>query len=148
MAAPPTTVSVGNYTVAVGETITIPVRITGGVNVYGGDVRLRYDPALVQGVSVTRGTYLSPDYVVREAIYPAPFWARYALTQINPTPPVSGDGTFMFVTLKGLKAGVSPLTLIYVELPDRYGNVMAAGTIDGTLMVVKPAFNPRGPVTR
>lgn len=132
------TVSVGSYDVAVGDTFTVPVTITGVSNLYGADVKLVFDNTVLQGVSVERGTLLSPDYVVRQGFYNYPYCpgpcARYALTQINPTPPVTGSGVFMLVTFRALREGKSGLTL-YSALSDRHGVLLPRVNVNGAVAV-------------
>lgn len=134
------TVSVGSYDVAVGDTFTVPVRIHGVSDLYGADVRLFYDNAILQGVSVERGTLLSPDFVVRQGFYTHPsvkgFYARYAMTQINPTPPVSGSGVFFLVTFRALRTGTVNLTLRQ-ELSTRNGVMIPATVHNATVTVVE-----------
>lgn len=132
-------VTVDSYTVTVGQEFTVPVRITGVSNINAADVRVTYNPALLQGVSVDHGYFLRPDYVVRQGFYGPPqcnpMCARYALTQIAPTPPVSGSGVLMYVTYRAVAVGVSSLTL-RVELADRYGQLIPVTVQGGTVTVV------------
>ncbi len=133
------TVSVGSYDVAVGDTFTVPVTITGVSNLYGADVRLVYAPAVLQGARVDHGYFLQPDFVVRKGFYGTPpYFARYALTQVNPTPPASGSGVLMYVTYRAAAAGVSPLTLSGI-LSDRNGVRLPFVTQGGTVTVVATA---------
>ena len=139
----PAVVSVDSYTVQVGQEFTVPVRIAGVSNLYGADVRLVYDPAILQGVKVDHGYFLQPDFVVRKGFYSgyqcSPICARYALTQVNPTPPKSGSGVLVYVTFKALVAGVSPLALQQVELVDRNGLLMNMATRSGSVNVTGAA---------
>ncbi len=134
------TVGVDDVTVTVGETFTVPVWVHGVSDLYGADVRLFYDNAILQGVSVERGTLLSPDFVVRQGFYTHPsvkgFYARYAMTQINPTPPVSGSGVFFLVTFRALRTGTVNLTLRQ-ELSTRNGVMIPATVHNATVTVVE-----------
>ena len=133
------TVSVGSYDVAVGDTFTVPVTITGVSNLYGADVKLVFDNTVLQGVSVERGTLLSPDFVVRQGFYSHPsikgLYARYALTQVNPTPPVTGSGVLMYVTFRAVAPGTSTLALSGI-LSDRNGVRLPFVTQGGMVTVV------------
>jgi hypothetical protein len=133
-------VSVDSVTVQVGQEFTVPVRIAGVSNLYGADVRLVYDPAVLQGVRVDHGYFLQPDFVVRRGFYGgyqcSPICARYALTQVNPTPPVSGSGVLMYVTFRAVAVGVSPLALQQVQLVDRNGSPLYKNVRSGTVTVL------------
>ena len=135
-------VGVDDVTVQVGQEFTVPVWISGVQNLYGADVRVIYDPAALQGVKVIRGTFLQPGFVVRQGFYGPPqcnpMCARYALTQLNPTPPVNGSGTLYFVTFKALRAGLANLT-IYAELATRDGLLIPVTHRHGVVTVVDAA---------
>lgn len=132
----PAVVSVDNYTVRVGQEFTVPVRIAGVSNLYGADVRLTYNPATLTGVLVDHGYFLQPDFVVRKGFYGnPPNYARYALTQVNPTLPANGSGTLMYVTFRAVASGVSPLAL-RVELANRNGVPIPATVQSGAVTVV------------
>lgn len=134
-----TVVSVDSYTVQVGQEFTVPVRIQNVSNLYGADVKLVFDNTVLQGVSVERGTLLTPGFVVRQGFYGPPFCtgpcARYAMTQINPQPPVSGSGVFMIVRFKALQPGVSGMVLS-AELSDPNGVLMRMNVRNGTVTVL------------
>ena len=136
----PAVVSVDSYTVTVGQEFTVPVRIANVRDLYGADVRLTYDPAVLQGVSVDHGYFLRPDFVVRKGFYGPPFCnpmcGRYALTQVNPTPPASGSGVLMYVIYRAVAVGVSPLALQQVQLVDRNGSPLYKNVTSGTVTVV------------
>ena len=129
-------VSVDSVTVTVGQEFTVPVRIAGVSNLYGADVRLVYAPAVLQGVRVDHGYFLQPDFVVRKGFYGTPpYFARYALTQVNPTPPASGSGVIMYVTFRAIAPGASTLALSGI-LSDRNGVRLSFVTQGGTVTVV------------
>ena len=140
----PALVSVDNYTVRVGQEFTVPVRITGVRDLYGADVKLVFDNTILQGVSVERGTLLTPGYVVRQGFYGPPFCtgpcARYAMTQIWPTPPVNGSGVFMIVRFKALRSGTVNLSL-WAELATRRGVNIPYVLQNGTVNVVAAEQN-------
>ncbi len=132
-------VGVDDVTVSVGETFTVPVWIHGVSDLYGADVRLMFDNTILQGVKVERGTLLTPGFVVRQGFYGPPFCAgpcaRYAMTQINPQPPVTGSGVFMIVHFKALRSGTVNLSLRQ-ELATRNGVLIPATVHNATVTVV------------
>lgn len=137
--------------------VTVDIWINEVTSLYGADVRIRFDPALVQVVdqeSAAAGTQIQPfndflktDWVIRKnacnALDPADelcndpaevgtIW--YAATALNPTPPVSGSGAIARITFRAVSAGVSPLTITYTKLSDREGvqieNIETDGDLD------------------
>ena len=138
----PALVSVDNYTVTVGQEFTVPVRITGVRDLYGADVRLPHDTALLQGVRVDHGAFLNqPWYVIRNGFYSwgGPgcngYCAWYALTSLNPALPKSGNGTLVYVTYRALQRGVVTLTP-WVQLGAPNGTLMPATVQGGTVTVL------------
>lgn len=133
------TVGVDDVTVTVGETFAVPVWVSGVSDLYGADVRLMFDNTILQGVKVERGTLLTPGFVVRQGFYGPPFCAgpcaRYAMTQINPQPPVTGSGVFMIVHFKALRSGTVNLSLRQ-ELATRNGVLIPATVHNATVTVV------------
>jgi len=137
----PAVVSVDSYTVTVGQEFTVPVRIANVSNLYGADVRVAFDPAVLQGVSVVGGGFLNyPNWVIRQGFYgPGPWCpsqcAWYALTQLRPALPVSGSGVLAYVTFRALQPGTSPLTVL-AQLGAAGGIPIPATTQSGTVTVV------------
>lgn len=134
-----TMVSVDSYTVQAGQEFTVPVRIVGVSNLYGADVRLTYNPAVLQGVRVDHGGFLQPGFVVRQGFYGPPqcnpMCARYALTQLNPTPPASGSGVLMHVTFRAVAPGASSLAL-RAELATRNGVLIPVNVDHGVVKII------------
>ena len=140
----PAVVSVDSYVVQVGQEFTVPVRIAGVSNLYGADVRLAYDPAVLQGVSVIDGGFLNqPTWVIRQGFYgPGPWCptqcAWYALTQLRPALPVSGSGVLAYVVYRAIAPGVVQLQP-WAQLSAAGGVPIAVQTRSGTVTVVDTA---------
>lgn len=134
-------VSVDSYTVQVGQEFVVPVRIAGVSNLYGADVRVAYDPAMLAGVRVVDGGFLNqPTWVIRQGFYQPGPWcptqcAWYALTQLRPALPVSGSGTMAYVTFRALQPGTSPLTVL-AQLSAAGGVPIAVDVRSGVATVV------------
>lgn len=136
------TVGVDDVTVTVGQTFTVPVWIHGVTNLYGYDVRLPHDQAILQGVSVDHGGWLVPGFVIRQG-----FWtwngpgcngycAWYAMTQLRPSLPVSGSGTLVNVTYTALQPGTVEL-VPWSQLSAAGGIPIYANTQTATVTVVE-----------
>ena len=137
--------------VPVGGQVVVNLYIQDVQNLYGADIRLSYDPAVlevqdadpaVSGVQIQPlSSFLKPDFVVRNkacnVVDPADPGcqvagiARYALTQVSPAVPVSGSGALAAVTFKRLKPDVTPLQIITHELSDRNGATIPAAVQAG-----------------
>jgi hypothetical protein len=135
-------------TLAAGETQTVAIVIESAAEVYGIDVRASFDPALVEivdanpgreGVQMTPGDFPQPDFVALNAADNAAGALRYAVTQVNPTPPASGSGTVFTIQVRGRAAGTSLLRIDLVEMANRSGELLAVTTSDGTITITGTA---------
>ena len=139
--AAPTTVVVDNYVVTVGQEFTVPVRIANVANLYGYDVRVPHDRAMLQGVRVDHGGWLKPGFVIRQGFYEWAgsgcngYCAWYAMTQLRPSLPVSGSGVLIRITYRALQPGVITLQP-WAQLSAPGGVPIAVTTQSGTVTVV------------
>ena len=131
--------------VAAGQTAAVQFVLADAQNAYGIDVRATFDPKVVEvmdadpgadGVQMTPGDFLRPDFVVRNVADNEKGTLRYTLTQVNPTQPVSGTGVIFTVQFRGKTTGETALTLVPVELADRQGQLLPATVEGGTIRVV------------
>jgi hypothetical protein len=131
--------------VAVDQTATVTFVLADAQDAYGIDVHATFDPKMVEvvdadpgkdGVQITPGDFLRPDFVARNVADNEKGTLRYALTQVNPTEPATGTGVLFTVQLRGKAAGETALTLAPVELADREGRLLPATVEGGTLRVV------------
>lgn len=118
-----------------GSTIDIDIYVENVVELYGADVRLGFDPAVLEVVDAEPDpdaevdpiqitpldTFLSPDFVVRKGLGyvedPDVIW--YAVTQVNPSEAVSGSGPLARITFRALEAGSFTLPITYHKLARR-----------------------------
>ena len=107
--------------------VPVDIRIEDVNGLYGADARLTFDPALLAvqdadpgkagiqiglGPLLTSGTY----FVVINAADNVSGTIRLALTQLNPTEPVTGSGVLARVTFKPVgPTGVSPIHFTQVQ---------------------------------
>ena len=131
--------------VAAGQTATVQFVLADAQNAYGIDVHATFDPEVVEvmdadpgadGVQMTPGDFLRPDFVVRNVADNEKGTLRYALTQVNPTQPVTGTGVIFTVQFRGKATGETALTLAPVEMADRQGQLLPATVAGGTIQVV------------
>jgi LysM repeat protein/energy-converting hydrogenase Eha subunit A len=145
-----TTVAITPATVqlACAATQVIQIRINDVTDLYGVDVRLTYNPAVVEvvdantsapGVQIASGDL--PDvgsgngYVQVNSVDVDTGTISYAAIRINPAPAQSGSGTIASVTFRGKAAGTSPVTLVSVVLSDATAKQITALPVSGQITV-------------
>jgi hypothetical protein len=107
--------------------LTVTVTIDGVENLYGADVLLNYDPALLQvvdaepgqpGVQVPCGSLLDPlqSYVVRNSADNAAGSVHYALSLMRPAASVSGGGVLFSIPFRAVGSGVTRLEVVRATL--------------------------------
>ncbi len=156
--------------VEVGKTVVVNMVIQDVVNMYGVDVRLKFDPALAQVEDAdiySDGTqiqplygFMRPDFVIKRVacntVEPNnPDCAEagfiwYAVTQLNPAPPVTGSGAIAAITFRGIAEGSASITMTYAKAADRYGNTIVLDRLDGRITVTngpRPTPSPTGTPT-
>lgn len=143
--------------VQVGETINVDIVIEDVADLYGVDVRLSFDPALLEvqdadpataGVQIQKGTFPAPDFVVRNEADNGAGTVWYAASQQNPTAPISGSGIAASITFKGLTMGASSVAFTYQKIVKRDGERIPAGTQDGQIVVLAGAAPTSTPTSR
>lgn len=143
--------------IAIGGTTTAEVRIRDVTDLYGAEVHLSFDPAVMEvvdanldagGVQVELGDFLSPGFVAQNRADNAAGTIDVSLTQVDPSEPVSGAGTLALITFRGKRAGVSSVGFVGVMLSDRNGVEIPASVQDGLVAVraeaelPSPTFTP------
>ncbi|MBC7265226.1 MAG: hypothetical protein H5T64_12855 [Chloroflexi bacterium] len=138
-----------------GQTAAVEVRVENVRDLYGLDIRLSFDPSVVEvvdadpttdGVQVRPGDLLSVDFVIRNTADNEKGTIWFALTQLNPSEAVNGSGTAYIITFKGKRAvASSPLTITYQKMATRTGETIPASTTDSEIRVVEAAQAPPTP---
>ena len=85
---------------------------------------------------MTPGAFPQPDFVALNLADNAAGALRYAVTQVNPTPPATGGGVVFSFQVRGRANGVSPLRLVLVEMANRSGELLSVTTDDGAITAV------------
>ena len=134
--------------VQVGDTIRVDIVVEDVANLYGIDVRLSFDPALLEvqdadpgtaGVQIKKGAFPAPDFAIKNEADNGAGTIWYAVTQLNPTEPVSGSGVAASVTFKGLAGGTSSVAFTDQTIANRNGERITATTQDGQIVVLAAA---------
>jgi LysM repeat protein len=146
--------------VAVEATTTVDIRIENVSDLFGAEVHLTFDPALLEGVDADAGTagvqiqpgaFLSPDFTAQNDVDQAAGKIDFAISQMAPHGPVSGSGVLATITFKGKAAGTSPINFVNVILAAPGGIPISAGTQGGSLTVtggVTPTPTPTATPTQ
>ncbi len=139
-----------------GQVETLDILLENAQDVYGIDVRASFDPAVVEvvdadpsrdSVQMTPGSFLKPDFMVRNVADNAAGTLQYVITQINPSEPVTGTGVILSVQFRGKLLGQqSELTIGFVEIADRHGVKLSVQGQNGRLAVVQPKPPTPAPV--
>ncbi len=106
----------------IGETTTLVISVKGAADLFGIELRLLYDPAVVQvldddagreGVQLASGSLLDPagGFMVVNSADNEAGELEYAMTLLAPAEAVSGDGILATFDIQALSNGTSPLTL-------------------------------------
>lgn len=142
------TVSLGSGTldIAAGQTAPLPVTVSDIQGLYGFEIHLSFDPAVVEvvdadpgasGVQVKVGDFLAPDFVVLNHADNQTGKIDIGLTQMNPREAKSGSGTLFTISFLGRTTGQSTQVQITNGLfADRDGMPIAVAPAASTLRVV------------
>jgi len=138
-----------------GQTTIAEIRVENIAGLWGAEIELRFDPALLQvqdaapgveGVQIQTGSFLSPDFVAENKVDNAAGIISYALTQLAPREPVSGSGQLASITFQGVNQGNSDLTFSVVKLATNQGQPILAVS-QGSQIVVTGGESPSAAVS-
>jgi hypothetical protein len=133
--------------IGAGQSGILQILVADASNIYGVDLQARFDPAVVEvvdadpaatGVQVNPGTFIKPDFIVRNLADNGTGTLSYVVTQLNPTPPASGRGVLFSVEFRGKTAGTNArFTITSAGIADR-GGIKQPVTLQGAELVVVP----------
>ena len=141
------TVALGSLVleIAAGQTEPLSVTVADVQDLYGLEIHLRFDPAVVQvadadpskdGIQVAAGDFLSADFVAQNQVDNQAGSIDYAVTQVNPNEPKSGSGTLLVIRFQGGAAGgASPLEVTSGLLTTRDGDLLPVTFASGEVRV-------------
>ncbi len=131
-------------TVDMGEEALVTIQVTDVADLYGADVRISFDPALIEviGSKIEPGTMPYPDFQVKNQVNNSAGTIWYAVTQINPREPVSGSGVMAQFTVRGKAPGTSALTFTNCQLVTRAGVAIPVTVTGGSVIVTNQGVPP------
>ncbi len=120
-------VKIGSYNVTVNETIKIPVTVINGVNIAGAVIKIEYDPALVQVLSVEPGDFETLVYNISND--------RLVIAVVSSTACGKSNCTIAYIVFKGLTTGCTDLKITYAEIASIEGKTTHPDIINGKLCI-------------
>ena len=130
--------------VGVNDLVDVALVISNVENLYGAQVSLTFDPAVVAvidasplfpGVQISPGEFPYPDFVVIWTADNEAGTIDYAVTQMSPREPVSGKGVLATITFAGLQPGETELVFESCILANENGEEIESLSQDGVLTV-------------
>lgn len=131
------------FTITGCETVVVQVWAANVTYLYGADIEITYDPALLQAVGpVENGGLLVDPWITANTIDNTAGKVYFSASQHQPAAPVSGSGTLLKVSFRGLKAGAAALHFSSVQLVMVNGSeigYLPVNPIDGAVTLVQAA---------
>lgn len=125
--------------------VDVYIDVNDVTNLYALDVRLTFDPAVIEVVDFSPGGGVDIEPIIDPVLqFNAGFTIRnvannftgtiwYAATQTNPTPARNGSGHVARLRLRAKSTGSSALTFTYIKLSDPNGIEIPATAANGTV---------------
>jgi hypothetical protein len=134
----------GSPAIMVGETIAVSVVVTAVTDLYGVELALTFDPAVVavvdansgaSGIQITPGSCPPPNFVAINSADNSAGTVNYATTALAPAVPCVGSGVIAVITFQALAEGTTPISFTNWLLSDSNVQTIAATITSGTLTV-------------
>jgi hypothetical protein len=122
----------------------VPISVRNVEELYAIDIEIQFDPANVQvedadanldGIQVGLGTFLDAGLVLYNTVDNAEGVIRFAMTQVNPSEPKSGEGVVLVLSLVSQAEGDSTLEVSFAEASTREGEAIPLEGVDGEITV-------------
>jgi len=107
---------------------TISVNVENAPLIYGVDIRLSFDPAMLEVVQMEAGSFIDREQglILQEGHDNQKGSVDYALALRHPAPPVEGAGTLLNVTFQAKSAGQAHVRLEQGQFGTQKGEVIDA----------------------
>ncbi len=128
--------------VNIGDIFDVAIRIDNVTNLAGADVQLQFNPAVLQvqdadpgkeGTQIQPGDFPVPNFVATNVVTNTTGNIQYAVVQLPPTSPVSGNGLLATITFQAIASGVSPLDFTQAILANDLAQPIPATTQSGQI---------------
>ena len=137
-----------SYELQPGSRIEVPLTMRNVQDLYAIDVEIQFDPALLSvedanpgqaGVQPALGTFLDAGLTLFNEVDNQAGTVKFAMSQVNPSEPKSGEGVVLVLYYTALAEGESDLTVSFVELSDRLGEAIPVTAVDSSVSVFTEA---------
>ena len=127
-----------------GEQGAVSILVDNAQQMYGVEFHLQFDPDVVEvvdadstkpGVQIKPGDWLSNTFVAVNKVDNETGKIDFAVTLLNPAPPVSGSGPIATITFKAKNDGNSPLKVDKEIIASREGNEIKSVWQNGAIGV-------------
>jgi len=132
--------------IVVGEEVTLTVRVREVTNLYGIDLRLAFDPAVLEvadvdpakeGIQSVPGSYPYPDLVARNEADNDAGTIWYMVTQLGARGAASGEGTVVTIHLRGKAPGTGTVGVRQADLANNEGFMIPVRAEECTITVAE-----------
>ena len=132
--------------IAPGSVFSIDVDISGVADLYGYQFDVLFNPALIEALSSTEGSFLnkggSTFYIPGTNDNTGGSVGATADTLVTAVPGVTGTGNLAVLNFEALASGVSSVTIANAELIDSQFNFISSSSKSGSVTVVAPVSAP------
>ena len=131
------------------DTAATEVLVKDVTGLYGFEFQITFAPTVLEvvdadpdgpGVQIQPGGFLSPDWLLDNTVNNDTGTIAFALCQMNPSEPQSGDGVLATITWRGKAEGTSPIAFTYANLGAPGAVPIPASTQDGEIIVTSEAW--------
>jgi hypothetical protein len=131
----------------VGADVTIAINLENITNMYGLEIKLSFNPALLEvqddkpgtvGMQIQPGEFPNPEsyFVAQNAADNAAGTIAYAASLLSPSPAASGSGVVARIRFKALAAGTSTVSITQLAIVASDNCCLIPTTTDGSVAVV------------
>jgi hypothetical protein len=140
----------------VGQVFSVNVRAESVVDLYRFDVRLHFNPAILEvvdangstpGIQVSPGDWLPPStHVYTNQADNGAGTIHFAATLLTPQPPLTGSGNLVSIPFRARAGGNSPVAFTWLQLVNSGGTAIPVSRTDGHVSVTSTQGTLRGQV--
>lgn len=135
------------------EEVEVAVWVNNVLGLYGADIELTFDPAVLEVVDFDPGTpgvqleivygFFNPGWILFNTADNTAGTIHFLGVQLNPTPPANGSGALVNIHFRAKSASVSsPLHFTRTDMSTRDGFMIPNTPVDGTVSTEPPAGSP------
>jgi hypothetical protein len=117
---------------AYNKLFSVNVNVTDVVDLYGFELKLQYDPALIDAVSITLGSFLNPPTtILEEEINETMGFLLFSAFSIGLAPPASGNGVLATLVFNATPGGNCYLDFLEMNLINTGGALIGRQMFNG-----------------